>query len=302
MRFIYAFLAAAMLSATARADDYVVIVFDTSGSMGEYMRSAGKTRMAIAQDALIEVLSKVPATTKVGILTFDGWAYDLGPVDQGRLDQAIRNCRPGGGTPLYEFMKQGGTRLLEERQKQNNLGSYKLLVVTDGQAQDDQLNNDGTWRDGAFRPGVVNDIISRGIIVDAIGLDMREDHLLKSKINGFYMRGDDPNSLKQGLSKAVAEVGFNGNDALSNEIFNEVADLPEPFAKAAIKGLTEFQNQPIGERAPIKVVRDGVMVEEPHPDGVPADGGGMGWGWWLLIIFGAVLVVMIVVTVSSNRR
>lgn len=303
MRFIYTLVVALAVSVSARADDHIVIVFDTSGSMGEHMRTAGKSRMAVAQEALVEVVGKVPPTTKIGILTFEGWIYDLQTVDRDKITAAIRATRPGGGTPLYKFMKDGADRLLQERAKQLNVGSYKLLVVTDGQAQDDELNKDGTWRDGTFKPGYLKDIINRGIVVDAIGLAMSEDHKLKNQINGFYSKGEDPATLQQGLNKAVAEVGFSGKDSGGEEFFAELNQMPEVFVKATITGLTELPNHPIGERAPLRVLQDGKVVEIPHPDNVAANSGGMGWGWWLLICIGTcVLVIFVVALIIGNRR
>ena len=303
MRFIYTLVAALAISVCARADDHIVIVFDTSGSMGEHMRAAGKSRMAVAQDALVEVMGKVPITTKVGILTFEGWIYDLQAVDREKVSAAIRGTRPGGGTPLYRYMKTGADRLLQERAKQLNVGSYKLLVVTDGQADDDGLNRDGTWKNGTFRPGYLKDIINRGIVVDAIGLAMSEDHKLKNQINGFYMKGEDPATLQQGLNKAVAEVGFTGKDSGGDEFFAELNQMPETFVKATITGLTDLPNHPIGERAPLRVVQDGKVVEVAHPDNEAAQGGGMGWGWWVLIVLGGgVLTIFLIAIITGNRR
>ena len=303
-RFLLAMLAICGLTSGVRADDYIVVVFDTSGSMGEYMRTARQTRMTVAQNALVEVLTQVPDTTKVGVVTFNGWIYDLAPVDRGRLEKAIRDATAGGGTPLYQFMKTGADRLLEERAKNVNVGSYKLLVVTDGEASDNNLNNDGSFSDGGFRPGVLRDIVSRGITVDAIGLEMGDGHSLKNMINGRYMRGDDPASLKQSLSKAVAEVGFNGNDALSESAFAEVGNLPEVFVKSSIKGLTEYRNHPIGERPMVKVIlEDGRVVEQPEKgDPAVANEGGVTWWMVALIILGVVFVTLLVIGGCGNCR
>lgn len=304
MKFLYGLIAALAFASVSLADDNIVIVFDNSGSMGEYMRTAKATRMKVAQDALVSVLSKVPDTTNVGIITFDGWIYDLGKVDRPKLEAAIRGCRPNGGTPLFEYIKKGADRLLEERAKKLNVGYYKLLVVTDGEAQDTSLNQDNKWGDGSFRPGYLKDIISRGIVVDAIGLEMRQDHALKTQINGNYMRGDDPSSIEQSLKKSVAEVGFKGDDKTSEDAFSVINEMPETFVKASLQGLTEFRNQPIGELPPIRVVDENGQVKfVPNPANVPASGGGMGWGWWLLIGLGIVVVLLIIfVVVGANQR
>lgn len=299
MRFLTTILALALLTGTMRADDSIIIVLDTSGSMGDYMREAQASRMEVAQKALIEVLSKVPDTTKVGLLTFDGWVYDLQPVDRTKLTAAIQGTRPGGGTPLYEYIRAAGTRLLEERQGRLNVGSYKLLVITDGEAGDDRLNEDH----GGI-PGVLKDIIGRNITVDAIGLDMSGDHSLKTKINGTYMRGDDADSLMQAVEKAVAEVGFEGDQDAGADAFAEIAELPDTFVVAALQGLTTFSNHPIGEKAPVPVVLDdGTVVMQPDPtaDPVPelGEGGGLSSLMLLLAVIGIVAVIVVILVVKS---
>jgi Mg-chelatase subunit ChlD len=102
------------LTSPSFADDNIVVVFDTSGSMAENMRTVKQSRMKTAQDALVSVLTQVPPTTKVGIITFNGWIYDLQPVDRAKLEEAIRGTSPSGGTPLYGFIKKGNFLALSE--------------------------------------------------------------------------------------------------------------------------------------------------------------------------------------------
>lgn len=304
MKTLFAALLTLMMAGSALADDYVVIVFDNSGSMNDTIRSVGKTRMEVAQDALVGVLSKLPDTTKVGILTFSGWIYDIQTVNRPVLEKAIRDTRANTGTPLYEFIRQGATRLLKERQDHGNVGSYKLLVVTDGQANDPDLNKATTFTDGSTRPGVLQDVLNRGITVDAIGLDMGEQHALATQINGAYMRGDDPASLEKAIAKSVAEVGFGQSQDASNEAFREIAELPDEFVISALKGLTSFPNQPIGEKPPVEVVGpDGSVTMQPNPANTPAvaEGGGSSLGMIALLFCGGAFALFIIIAVAARR-
>ena len=52
------------------------------------------------------------------------------------LNGAIDSITSQGGTPLGEYMKQGADALLDARKKQFGYGTYRLLVVTDGEAND----------------------------------------------------------------------------------------------------------------------------------------------------------------------
>lgn len=305
MKYAYSLLVALVIASAAAADDHIVVVFDNSGSMNDYMRSAQKSRMDVAKEALASVLTKVPPTTKVGVLTFSDWIYDLGQVDKDKLTKAIQGCNSEGSTPLYRYIKIGADRLLTERAKNLNVGFYKLLVVTDGEADrtDAVLNKPSTYPDGSTKPGYLQDIINRGITVDAIGLDMRSDHSLKTSINGTYMRGDDPSSITSSLRKSVAEVGHGGKDGTTAaEVFEAMQQYPDNFVKASIKGLTDFQNQPIGELPPIVVVNDdGSVTLQDNPANTPQ--GGMGvLGWTLAVITIIVGLVFVGIIVSMNRR
>lgn len=312
MKWIMALTLAFVMAGQTLADDFIVVVLDTSGSMDEEMDSVKNrpTRMKVAQDALVEVLSQLPSSTKVGLLTFDDWAYPLGKVDRQKLTQAIRSTRAGGGTPLYGYIRTGATRLLEERERQNNIGNYKLIVVTDGVANDDNLNQASAFRDGTVRPGVMEDIAKRNITVDAIGLDMQGDHPIKQVISnygiGSYMAGEDPSSLKTSLRKATAEISLDGSDT-GEDAFAVLQDLPDEFFVISIKGLSTFQNHPIGEKPKILVMSaDGTTVVDTQeaPGNEPPPSGGMGIGGVMLLVFGGVVcvVVLVVVMGSMGRR
>ena len=302
--FILAALSVLTCNVAFSQSDALVIVLDTSGSMGDYMRSAGKTRMEVAQDALITVLKDTPPTTKVGILTFGGWVYEIQDVDQQKIQAAIRSTRPGGGTPLYEYLRGGATKLLEERQNQNNTGYYKLLVVTDGKAGDERLNRPYVYGNGTTIPGVLTDIISRNLIVDVIALDMAEDHDLMRLNNGLDMRGDDEKSLTASLKKAVAEVGFGGQKDTDESAFTELDGIPDGFILSAIEGLTTFRNHPIGELPPIPVVQeDGTIQVVPNPSNQPIElGSESSIGVFFFICLGVIAVIMVLFFIKIGSR
>jgi uncharacterized protein YegL len=219
--------------------DNVVIVLDTSGSMDGQMK--GVKKMDAAKGALKEVLRQVPETTHIGLLVFgarggeEDWIYPLGPRDEEKLAQAIDLPTPGGGTPLGFYMKRGADRLLEQRQKQFGYGTYKLLVVTDGEAQDQDLVD-------RFAP----EIMARGITLDAIGVDMRQDHTLARAAHS-YRRADDPESLKEAIADVFAEVSDSGDGSATEEAFALLAPLPDELAGAMLKALATSGNQPVGE-------------------------------------------------------
>ena len=222
--------------------DYVVIVLDCSGSMKERLAGSPLNKMEAAKAALKTVVEKVPQTTQIGLLVFglsnqkEDWRYPLGPRDDAKLSQAIDQLRPSSGTPLGEYIKKGADRLLEERQKQFGYGTYRLLVVTDGEAQDQRLVD-------RFTP----EIVARGITVDVIGVGMKKDHTLATKVHS-YRRANDPESFERAVSEVFAEVAGTQNDATQSEAFELLAAIPTEIATSMIQALSSSGNHPIGAR------------------------------------------------------
>ncbi len=149
------------------ADQYVVVVLDDSGSMNQRMKGMRQGKMEIAKAALLSVLAGVPEDAEVGVLALNSiadrrhWIVPLGPVDRSSLDRSISSIGANGGTPLGAAMKEAADALLAKRDKQV-YGTYRLLIVTDGEAGDQELVD-------AYLPAIK----ARGLITDVIGVDMR---------------------------------------------------------------------------------------------------------------------------------
>ena len=242
--------------AQVQVTDNVVVVVDASGSMGAPM--GGSTRMSVAKDALKQVLDQIPDTTHVGILVFPrgNWVYPLGPRKESMLAGAIDSIQSGGGTPLGDYMKRGADALLEARKKQFGYGTYRLLVVTDGEAGDARQVE-------AYTP----DIISRGITIDCIGVEMASRHTLATKVHS-YRNANDPESLKQAISEVFAEVASGDAGPGGENAFELIADLPEATASAMLKSLSTSGNQPIGEVPSMRA------ANPPSPSPAPSYSGG----------------------------
>lgn len=126
-----------------RAEQVVVVVLDDSGSMERAMRSK-QPRMQAAKQALAGVLNRLGPETQVGILTLnsqvDGahWIVPVGPPSAERWEPPLAQIHAKGGTPLGQFVRQAGNELLRLRQERP-FATYRLLVVTDGEATDAKL-------------------------------------------------------------------------------------------------------------------------------------------------------------------
>lgn len=221
--------------------DHLVVLLDGSGSMEEVFGEG--TRMDAARDALTMVLGELSPDTRVGVLCFSGlvddpWLVDLQPkVDDMLMRGAVRRAIPSGKTPLGAYIKRGADRLLQARNEQHGYGTYRLLVVTDGEASD-------PGRVDSFAP----ELVSRGISLDVIGVAMSQEHTLKRYAH-TYRSADDPTKLVQTIREAVAEVAAGDDGQVT---FEALDGLPHEFAMAALASLTEVSgwNQPLGELPP----------------------------------------------------
>lgn len=223
--------------------DNVVILLDASGSMEKSMQDPGKTqKMAAAKRAIGEVLQRVPQETRVGLLVFSGrnkngdWVFPLGPRNDGKLIGALDRITPDGGTPLGEYMKKAADRLLDQRAEQSGYGTYRMLVVTDGQADERDAPNIDLY---------LPDILARGIVVDVIGVAMDEDHLLAERVHS-YRRADDLPALQESIAEVFAEVGSDGGSAAIAEGFDLAASLPDDAIAPILAALTSTEDAPIG--------------------------------------------------------
>ena len=238
INFVFGLLAigfwfAPLIRAEVQVTDNVIVVVDASGSMGTPM--GGTDRMSVAREALKQVLGQVPESTHIGVLVFPrgDWVYPLGSRVEQRLNNAIDSIRSGGGTPLGSYMKRGADALLKARKKQFGYGTYRLLVVTDGEANDRNLVE-----------GYTPDIISRGITIDVIGVDMESEHTLATKVH-TYRSADNPDSLRQAITEVFAEVSSADTGQTDEDAFELIADLPKQTASEMLKSLSTTGNDPI---------------------------------------------------------
>ena len=249
---LFGFAAAPAAAQEPAAADHVVVVLDASGSMAGAFPGdrQQRSKMDVAKAALAGVLADVPPATRVGVAVFEGrnvpgggpWVVPINSADADAARAALAPIGPQGGTPLGEFLKIGADALLAARADARGYGTYRLLVVTDGQANDPDLVDQ-------YLP----DVLSRGIAVDVIGVAMDADLPLAQDVTS-YRRADDPAALARELADVFAEVGGGASsiDALpADEAFATLAPLPDDAAADLLAALAESGNQPIGTaRAP----------------------------------------------------
>lgn len=220
---------ASQSEASSYGRDNVVICLDASGSMKESMPGSALTKMQAARQAIATVLAGVPMETQVGLLVFSGegkesgdWVFDLGKRDDRTLIQRLNQITPRGGTPLGAYMVKGTESLLAQRAQQNGYGTYRLLVVTDGEASDKEV-----------LAAAMPDIRTRGLMLDVIGVNMSGAHSLANDVSS-YRSADDHVALQEAIRQVFAEVGAQGTDSVEDDF-----ELLEAFPDGAVKGVIE---------------------------------------------------------------
>jgi len=220
---------------SACAQQNVVIVIDDSGSMSSRMRGdKSVTRMDAARRALNKVLGDVPDSAQVGVLSLNSnaesnyWIIPMGPLDRSAIQSQINGIIANGGTPLGAAMKEAINVLLDLRQRQM-YGSYRILVVTDGEAGDRQLVD-------RYAPLAR----TRGIMLDVIGVDMEGTHSLATQANS-YRRADDSQSLETAIADVFAETTSDSGDAGQSD-YDLLSGLPPEVASAALASLARIDN------------------------------------------------------------
>ncbi len=223
--------------------DNVVMVVDGSGSMNDTWSGTDKRKMDIAKDAMRTVLATVNDNTQIGIVVFNGgrttWVYPLGPRNDAALAKAIDSIQTGGGTPLGTNIKTGADELIAQRQKQFGYGSYRLLIVTDGQAS-------GGGEEGKMKK-YTPEVMARGISVDVIGVDMGEEHALAKIVGPNYRAADNPGALTKAITAVFAEVDRKSADDSAKD-FELLQGLDPALAKEMIGALAKPHNHPIGSQ------------------------------------------------------
>ena len=243
------------------ASDSVVIVLDDSGSMNEKMRG-GIKRIEAAKNAIKIVLRQFSPETKVGLLLLNGdrakqhWAIPLEHLSVSKATRRVESVVADGSTPLGERMREAADALLKQREQQI-YGTYRLLVVTDGEANDAKMLAE-------YLP----DILSRGLVVDAIGVDMKQHHSLATRVHSYRKADDDV-----ALSKAVQEVFAEKTDSGvsdSQEDYSLLQAFDDETAKEALLALSIPNNSPIVGFAALNESSSPVAMPTAIPLGGPS--------------------------------
>jgi hypothetical protein len=176
-------------------------IMDGSGSMREpTTRDCGGDQRFIdkisgARWAIKKFLENVPEDMNIGLYIFDRdgrrEVVPLGKANRDAFLRAVDNIDAGSGTPLAGAVRYGTDQLVAQYKKQLGYGEFRLVVVTDGIA-----NN---------IPDAALYAAKYGIPIYAIGLCVEENHPLR-QYSVSYQAADSFADLSKGLSETLAEL------------------------------------------------------------------------------------------------
>ena len=177
-------------------------IMDGSGSMNESTGEdcgdsdgAFSTKIAGANWAITEFLKQVPGDVNMGLYIFDHMGAEerapLGPADHDKLLHEINEMRVGGRTPLAPAIMHATDTLVEQYKKQLGYGEYRIVIVTDGQAE--------------HIPEAATYAAEYGIPIYSIGLCVGPDHPLRT-FSVSYWSADNFEDLAKGLKQTIAEL------------------------------------------------------------------------------------------------
>lgn len=110
----------------------MMVVVDKSGSMS--MSGNGPSKMQMAKEAVIRVAETLSGKDQLGLVAFDGQAYEVLPLTEvtsmDLITEKVASVKADGGTSILPALDQG----LESLSKTALKGKH-LLLVSDGQGE-----------------------------------------------------------------------------------------------------------------------------------------------------------------------
>ncbi|MEM7719847.1 MAG: vWA domain-containing protein [Pseudomonadota bacterium] len=166
------------------------IVLDDSGSMGDDIEAAKR--------AVVGALNAMGADDRVAVLALNaGTILPFTSVTdaQGALSNLLRPIVSDGSTPLTRSIQEAQVLLEAEAATMRSFGTFRLIVTTDGEA------DDGEALDAAIEALAA----STPIQVTTIGIGIDGGHVLRRDDLGSFVDVANVEALEQALQAAVAE-------------------------------------------------------------------------------------------------
>lgn len=169
---------------------FTMIVLDDSGSMGSDLEQA--------KAAVMQSVSLMDPNDRVGVLALNaGLVLPISTVEDANIElkNRLAPLRPTGSTPLGPALSAARDFLSEEAARSRSFGTYRIIVTTDGAADDpDRLIEE-----------VKTTVNTTPIQVATIGIGIGRRHVLNAEGNTSYVAVDDVGKLGEALQAVAAE-------------------------------------------------------------------------------------------------
>lgn len=192
--------------------DVYVVVLDMSGSMDDSVCAGNYTNKAEAAKAALDQWSQaIDPEAKLGLVVFDRngistWV-EPGVNNVANFRSQLAKASPDGGTPLASSVKQAYVELTRAGMEQQGYGTYRMVIVTDGEASSGQdPRNNVEWLS-----------LNTPIEVHTIGFCIDEGHSLNQPGITEYATADNPEALITGLKAVLAESTTYDISTFSND-------------------------------------------------------------------------------------
>ncbi|EBA09391.1 VWA domain-containing protein [Sagittula stellata] len=166
------------------------IVLDDSGSMGSDMEAA--------KQAVVDALSAMQDTDRVAVVALNaGVVLPFASVADARrtLPAALAPIRDTGSTPLTRAILDTQAMLEAEASSVRGFGTFRMIVTTDGAADD-----------GEALQRAIEDLAAKTPIqLTTIGIGIRGNHVLRRADLGSFVDVANVAALEGALQAAVAE-------------------------------------------------------------------------------------------------
>ncbi|HEU4898167.1 MAG TPA: substrate-binding and VWA domain-containing protein [Actinomycetota bacterium] len=197
--------------ASLRKQATVLLVIDTSGSMGEQVAGTGRSKLELAKQAARNSLSQFASGDQVGLWMFstqlDGETdyrelVPIGPMDSQRraqLGERIDGLQPGGGTGLYDT-SLAAHQFVEGRASADDINAVVLL--TDGRNEDNGISLDNLLSQLRTEEG------ARSVRLFTIGYgedaDLGTLRQISQTTNAAAYDSSDPTSIDQVFTAVIS--------------------------------------------------------------------------------------------------
>lgn len=174
-------------------------VFDDSGSMSA--NYGNSTRIQSAKTAAETFAKNAPIDANLGLCYLNlGETVALGPNTRNAFIKSVREATTRGGTPLGQWIRHGVERLVHQRKMQLGYGEFRLVVVTDGEADSSSDMEDAVRYAARMK-----------IPIYTIGVATGRHSLADSSLS--FTEAKNPEQLKTALLETLAEANsFDSTD------------------------------------------------------------------------------------------